>query len=119
MKSYVQAFGRAGRDGQNSESLLLFHGRQLCLCEPEMLDFFLVFFGDSSSVLTRILHLGVQGPIKTKKVGHLRDRLGRYGIQMYWYIDGIGRQLNNVIFDHSLIITEINFNNTLSFTLYT
>ena len=31
------------------------------------------------------------------------------------YIDG--RQLNDVIFDHSLIITEINFTNTY-FTLY-
>ena len=70
------------------------------------------------SVLTRILHLGVQGPIKTKKVGHLRDRLGRYGIQMYWYIDGLCRQLNNVIFDHSLIITEINFNNTVLYFIY-
>ena len=60
------------------------------------------------SVLTRILHLVVQGPIKTKKVGHLRDRLGRYEIRMY--IDG--RQLNDVIFDHSLIVTEINFTNT-------
>ena len=61
------------------------------------------------SVLTRILHLGVQRPIKTKKVGHLKDRLGRYGIRMY--IDG--RQLNDVIFDHSLIVTEINFTSTL------
>ena len=39
MESYVQAFGRAGRDGKNSEALLLFHGHQLRLCEPEMLDF--------------------------------------------------------------------------------
>ena len=39
MESYVQAFGRAGRDGKNSEALLLFHGHQLCLCEPETLDF--------------------------------------------------------------------------------
>ena len=30
------------------------------------------------------------------------------------YIDG--RQLNDVIFDHSLIVTEINFTNTLYFT---
>lgn len=84
-------------------------------------SFFLLFklLDLNSSVLTRILHLGVQGPMKTKKVGHLRDRLRRYGIQMYWYIDGFGRQLNNVIFDHSLIITESNFNNTLYFTLYT
>ena len=37
--SYVQAFGRAGRDGKNSQALLLFHGHQLRLCEPEMLDF--------------------------------------------------------------------------------
>ena len=27
-ESYVQAFGRVGRDGMNSEALLLFHGRQ-------------------------------------------------------------------------------------------
>ena len=39
MESYVQAFGRAGRDGKNSEALLLFHGHQLRLCEPETLDF--------------------------------------------------------------------------------
>ena len=62
-----------------------------------------------TSVVTRILHLGVQGPIKTKNVGHLRERLGHYGIEIY--IDG--RQLNDVIFDHSLIVTEINFTNNL------
>ena len=39
IESYVQAFGRAGRDGGNSEAVLLFHGRQLRLCDPEMLDF--------------------------------------------------------------------------------
>lgn len=39
MESYIQAFGMAGRDGKNSEALLLFHGHQLSLCEPEMLDF--------------------------------------------------------------------------------
>ena len=39
IESYVQAFGRAGRDGAHSEALLLFHGLQLRLCEPEMLDF--------------------------------------------------------------------------------
>ena len=38
-ESYVQAFGKAGRDGQNSESLLLLHGKHLRLCEAEMLDF--------------------------------------------------------------------------------
>ena len=58
IESYVQAFGRAGRDGTNSEALLLFHGRQLRLCEPEMLDFvkcttcrrekILAFFDDTS-----------------------------------------------------------------------
>ena len=31
--------GRAGRDGKNSEALLLFHGHQLRPYEPEMLDF--------------------------------------------------------------------------------
>ena len=54
----MQAFGRAGRDGTNSEAFLLFHGRQLRLCEPEMLDFvksttcrrekILSFFDDTS-----------------------------------------------------------------------
>lgn len=39
VESYIQAFDRVGRDGMNSEALLLFHGRQLRLCEPEMLDF--------------------------------------------------------------------------------
>ena len=39
IKSYVQAFGRAGRDGRNSEAVLLFHGRKLPLCDPEILDF--------------------------------------------------------------------------------
>ncbi|XP_022806642.1 Werner syndrome ATP-dependent helicase-like [Stylophora pistillata] len=39
IEAYVQAFGRVGRDGANSEALLLFHGHQLRLCEPEMLDF--------------------------------------------------------------------------------
>ena len=31
--------GRVGRDGKNSEALLLFHGHQLRPYEPEMLDF--------------------------------------------------------------------------------
>ena len=35
----MQAFGRAVRDGTNSEAVLFFHGRQLGLCDPEMLDF--------------------------------------------------------------------------------
>jgi len=33
-ESYEQAFGRAGKDGRNSETLLLFRGQQLRLCEP-------------------------------------------------------------------------------------
>ena len=57
IESYVQAFGRVGRDGMNSEALLLFHDHQLRLCEPEMSDFvkcttcrrkkILAFFGDT------------------------------------------------------------------------
>ena len=57
IESYVQAFGRVGRDVANSEALLLLHGCQLRLCEPEMLDFnkcttrrrenILSFFGDT------------------------------------------------------------------------
>lgn len=39
IEAYVQAFGRVGRDVANSEASLLFHGCQLQLCEPEMLDF--------------------------------------------------------------------------------
>ena len=33
-ESCEQAFGRVGRDGTNSEALLLFHGQQPPLCEP-------------------------------------------------------------------------------------
>ena len=35
----MQEMGRAGRDGKYSEALLLFHGRQLRQCKPEMLDY--------------------------------------------------------------------------------
>ena len=45
MESYLQAFGRAGRDCKNSEALLLFHGHQLRLSEPEMPDFSLIPVG--------------------------------------------------------------------------
>lgn len=39
VESYLQEVGRAGRDGQQSEALLLFHGRQLHHCTPEMLEY--------------------------------------------------------------------------------
>ena len=39
LESYVQEMGRAGRDGAYSEAALLFHGRQLCKCKPEMLEY--------------------------------------------------------------------------------
>ena len=39
LESYVQEMGRAGRDGQESEALLLFLGRQLRQCKPEILEY--------------------------------------------------------------------------------
>ncbi|XP_078356447.1 bifunctional 3'-5' exonuclease/ATP-dependent helicase WRN-like [Oculina patagonica] len=39
VESYIQELGRAGRDGLQSEALLMFHGRQLRLCSPEMLEY--------------------------------------------------------------------------------
>lgn len=39
IESYIQEFGRAGRDGNQSEALLMFHGRQLHHCTPEMLEY--------------------------------------------------------------------------------
>ena len=39
LESYVQEMGRAGRDGAYSEAGLLFHGRQLRKCKPEMLEY--------------------------------------------------------------------------------
>ena len=39
LESYVQEMGRAGRDGAYSEAALLFHGRQLRKCKPEMLEY--------------------------------------------------------------------------------
>ena len=35
----MQEMGRAGRDSKYSKALLLFHGRQLRQCKPEMLDY--------------------------------------------------------------------------------
>ena len=58
IESYVQAFGRAGRDGEQSEALLMYHGHQLRLCTPVMLDYLkaetcrrlkiLALFGDTN-----------------------------------------------------------------------
>ncbi|XP_044170887.1 ATP-dependent DNA helicase RecQ-like, partial [Acropora millepora] len=39
IESYMQELGRAGRDGKQSEALLMFHGRQLHHCTPEMLEY--------------------------------------------------------------------------------
>jgi len=39
IESYIQELGRAGRDGKQSEALLMFHGRQLHHCTPEMLEY--------------------------------------------------------------------------------
>ena len=35
----MQEMGTAGRDGKYSKALLLFHGRQLRQCKPDMLDY--------------------------------------------------------------------------------
>lgn len=39
LEFYMQEMGRADRGGKYSEALLLFHGRQLRQCKPEMLDY--------------------------------------------------------------------------------
>ena len=39
IESYIQELGRARRDGNQSEVLLMFHGRQLHHCTPEMLEY--------------------------------------------------------------------------------
>lgn len=38
IESYIQELGRAGRDGNQSEALM-FHGRQLHHCTPEMFEY--------------------------------------------------------------------------------
>lgn len=77
IESYVQAFGRVGRDGMNSETLLLFHGRQLRLCEPELLDFVKCatcrgeknpcFFGDTKE---NIVSVGRENVKRTQETWH-------------------------------------------------
>lgn len=39
IESYIQELGRAERDGKQPEALLMFHGRQLHHCTPEMLEY--------------------------------------------------------------------------------
>lgn len=53
--------------------------------------------------------LGSKGPLRQKSGSFERETGSLWNLNAY--IDG--RQLNDIIFDHSLIITKINFTNTL------
>jgi len=39
IESYYQAFGRAGRDGEQSHAVLVYHGRQLRKCDSDMIRY--------------------------------------------------------------------------------
>jgi len=61
IESYMQELGRAGRDGKQSEALLMFHGRQLRNCTPEMLE----YLKSSSCRRSKLLELFDKGTVSS------------------------------------------------------
>ena len=59
IESYMQELGRAGRDGKQSEALLMFHGRQLRHCTPEILE----YLKSSSCRRSKLLELFDKGTV--------------------------------------------------------
>ena len=69
--SYTQELGRAGRDGNQSEALLMFHGRQLNHCTPEMLEY-LKSTSCRRSKLLELFDKSTAGNPSFSRVKHLR-----------------------------------------------
>ena len=61
IESYIQELGRAGRDGKQSEALLMFHGKQLHHCTPEMLE----YLKSSSCQRSKLLELFDKGTVSS------------------------------------------------------
>lgn len=61
IESYIQELGRARKDGKQSEALLMFHGRQLHHCTPEMLE----YLKSSSCRRSKLLELFDKGTVSS------------------------------------------------------
>lgn len=70
IESYLQEVGRAGRDGKQSEALLVFHGQQLRHCTPEMLE----YLKSTSCRRSKLLELFDKGTVSSQSFSREKHR---------------------------------------------